>query len=104
MVSWLGRRMFKEEEKKSEKEKKIDQIAGYFNAEFTKNHGRVNVHGQRIGIEKLEKLGVKIEKLENNQTLQTVVLTTYHFMTLIFERSPSIKFIASDRKRMWSKH
>ena len=31
------------------------------------------------------------------------ILTAYHLMTLIFETTPSFKFIASDRGKMWVK-
>ena len=37
-----------------------------------------------------------LEFIENNQDLQNDVLTSYHLMTLIFEMTPSLKFIASD--------
>ena len=38
-----------------------------------------------------------------SQGLQNDVLTSYHLMTLIFEMTPSLKFIASDRGKMWVK-
>ena len=104
---WLKERMFKDEDEK-EREKIINDIAGYFNAEKKDGDGgtklgQVHVHGQRIGFQKLEELGVRVEKLEKSQPLQTAVLTAYHLMTLIFERSPSLKFISSDQGTMWSK-
>lgn len=97
---WLNERMFNDEK---EREKTISNIAKYFNAENTENYGRVHVHGQRIGLQKLEEFKVKVDPLEDNQELQTAVLTAYHLMTLIFETSPSLKFIASDKGKMWSK-
>ena len=56
-----------------------------------------------IGAEKLEEIGLKLEFLEKDQGLQNDVLTAYHLMTLIFEHTPSIKFIASDTGKMWAK-
>ena len=66
-------------------------------------HGQVHVHGQRIGAAKLEELGLRLEFLEDDQSLQDDVLTAYHLMTLIFEKSNAFKFIASDKGKMWVK-
>ncbi len=88
---------------KKEREEKADIIAAYFNAEDTPGHGQVHVHGQRIGAAKLRELGIKLKFLEDDQNLQNDVLTAYHLMTLIFETTPSLKFIASDRGKMWAK-
>ena len=104
VLRWLNNRMFKGILDKKEREKKANQIAAYFNAEDTGGgHGRIHVHGQRIGTDKLEELGLEIEYLEQDQCLQDDVLTAYHLMTLIFEMSPSLKFIASNYGKMWVK-
>ena len=103
VVSWLNNRMLKGIENEQERSEKANTIAAYFNAEDTPSHGQVHVHGQRIGAEKLRELGLKLEFLEDNQGLQNDVLTSYHLMTLIFEMTPSLKFIASDRGKMWVK-
>ena len=83
---------------------KANTIAAYFNAEDTSEHDKVHVHGQRIGAGKLTELGIKLELFEDNQDLQNDVLTAYHLMTLIFGTTPSAKFIASDRGKMWNRH
>ena len=103
VVNWLNNRMLKGIENEQERSEKANTIAAYFNAEDTPRHGQVHVHGQRIGAEKLRELGLKLEFLEDNQGLQNDVLTSYHLMTLIFEMTPSLKFIASDRGKMWVK-
>lgn len=103
VANWLNQRMFKDKSE-VEKEKVVGEIAGYFNAEKTSNHGNVHVHGQRIGIQKLMQLKVNVESLEKDQNLQNMVLTAYHLMTLIFENTPSIKFIASNEGKMWAKN
>ena len=95
--------MLKGIEDEKERRRKADTIAAYFNAEDIPSYGQVHVHGQRIGVEKLKELGLTLELLENNQGLQNDVLTSYHLMTLIFEMTPSLKFIASDRGKMWVK-
>ena len=103
VVNWLNDRMLKNIEDEDKRRKKADAIAAYFNAEDTPGQDQIHVHGQRIGAEKLEALGLKLEFLENDQDLQNDVLTAYHLMTLIFEHTPSIKFIASDTGKMWVK-
>lgn len=100
---WLNERMFREISNEKEREKKAKNVAKYFNAENTKENGKIHVHGQRIGFQKLKELEVKVESLEKNQELQTAVLTAYHLMTLIFENAPSLKFIGSDKGKMWCK-
>ena len=103
VMNWLSKRMFSTSDGE-EKRKIISNIGAYFNAENTEQHGSIHVHGQRIGIQQLQELEVKVEPLEDKQDLQTAVLTAYHLMTLIFETSPSIKFIASNKGQMWSKN
>lgn len=102
VVRWMKRRMFKDMEDEVLREKAVNGIAAYFNAEDTADD-TIHVHGQRIGAEKLRELGIRVEMLEDSQELQSSVLTTYHLMTLIFERTPSLKFIASNEGKMWSK-
>lgn len=109
VVNWLNQRMFERKDKETpeeeeEKRRTVSEIAGYFNAEKTENHGNVHVHGQRIGIQKLIKLKINVESLEKDQKLQDTVLTAYHLMTLIFENTPSIKFIVSNKAKMWAKN
>ena len=103
VANWLNRRMLKDIADRAARKETADTIAAYFNAENTLEHGQIHVHGQRIGAEKLEELGLKLEFLEHDQGLQNDVLTAYHLMTLIFEMGPSIKFIASNRGKMWVK-
>ena len=102
VAKWLFHRMFSDMENDNVRKKMSDDIAAYFNAENTK-HGQIHVHGQRIGTAKLQELGIKLELLEKDQTLQNDVLTAYHLMTLIFESTASLKFIASNRGKIWAK-
>ena len=87
----------------TERKRKADTIAAYFNAEAVSDHGQGHVHGQRIGAVKLQELGLNLRFFEDDQALQNDILTAYHLMTLIFEITPSSKFIASDRGKMWVK-
>ena len=103
VTNWLNGRMLRHISDEKERRQKADTIASYFNAEETSAHGKIHVHGQRIGAVKLQELGLTLEFLEDDQDLQNDVLTAYHLMTLIFEMTPSFKFIASDRGKMWVK-
>ena len=100
---WLNERMFKDISDEKERKEKANNIAKYFNAEDTEEDGKIHVHGQRIGFQKLKELEAKVELLEKSQELQTAVLTAYHLMTLIFENGPYLKFIASNKDKTWCK-
>ena len=103
VANWLYERMLRGTTDKEERRARAATIAAYFNAESTGDHGQVHVHGQRIGAEKVDELGLRLEFLEDDQSLQDDVLTAYHLMTLIFEKSNAFKFIASDKGKMWVK-
>ena len=103
VANWLYERMLRGTTNEEERRARAATIAAYFNAESTGDHGQIHVHGQRIGAAKLDELGLRLEFLEDDQSLQDDVLTAYHLMTLIFEKSNSFKFIASDKGKMWVK-
>ena len=103
VANWLMKRMLKGIRDEAERKRKADTIAAYFNAEDIPDHGQVHVHGQRIGAVKLRELGLNLQFFEDDQALQNDILTAYHLMTLIFEMTTSLKFIASDRGKMWVK-
>ena len=102
--NWLCKRRLIGIEDAEKREEKAIEIAEYFNAEEQpQDRGRIHDHGQRIGIEKLQKLDINVEVLEENQALQDYVLTVYHLMTLVFEHTNSIKFILDNKGKMWNK-
>ena len=101
--NWLNRRMFRSIENEEDRKTVVNRIAEYFNAQEINEHDRIHVHGQRIGAEKLNELGIKWELLEDNQDLQNKVLTAYHLMTLIFELTNTMKFIVNTGGKMWCK-
>lgn len=103
IVKWLNNRQLVRSDESINKKDKVETIAAYFNAEDTPSHGQIHVHGQRIGTDKVKELGLKVLILEDDQELQNHVLTAYHLMTLLFEHSPALKFIASDRGKWWVK-
>lgn len=75
-------------------------IAQYFNSpDFHKSHGK------RINKEDAKAIGLRIENLEDNQEFQDAVLTAYHAITIIFEKSPATKMIASNNcNKRWVKN
>lgn len=75
-------------------------IAQYFNSpDFHKSHGK------RINKEDAKAIGLRIENLEDNQEFQDAVLTAYHAITIIFEKSPATKMIASNNSnKRWVKN
>ncbi len=95
--TWLQKRMFRED---NDSQKKSKEVADHVNADSES----VYVHGQRIGIDELQQLGVRVTPLEDNQNLQEAVLSSYHLMTIIFEQTPSVKFIVNQKGMMWTKN
>ena len=81
-------------------EGKAKNVADFFIGEKHLNHGRP------IGLmqikNNLSKYDFKVEALEDDDSLQEAVLTTYHLMTLFFENTLGFKLIRSSDK-MWAK-
>jgi len=93
---WLASRMFHDKENKGELASKV---AEYFSVdESHKSHGR------RIDRDEARSQNIDIDDLEDSQELQEAVLTSYHMMTIIFEKSPASKVLVNNNKRMWVKN
>ena len=96
VAQWLAARMFAGAGNASQR---ADKAAHYFNdASIHKSHGR------RIDRTEAKGQGIDVEDLEANQKLQEAVLTAYHIVTLIFEKSPAAKILASHHGRLWIKN
>ena len=79
------------------KEEKSKKIVDYLtDQELTKNHAR------HISLDECEKMGLKIERLEDmNDDLQDSILTIHHTYMHTLANSPVIKIIENhDRKSM----
>lgn len=96
VAGWLMRYMFKGQ---ADAEAKGNTVASYFSRGSDKKS-----HGRRIDREEAREQGVVIEDLESSQDLQEAVLTAYHLMTILFEKSPAVKAIISERSKMWIKN
>lgn len=83
--SWLSQYMFKD--KDSDLPKKI--------ANFLSNHDNFKTHGKHLNIDDAIALGLKIEKLEDNQEFQEKVLSAYHATILAFSGTNSAKIVTN---------
>ncbi len=93
---WLARRMFNGQANATQMGK---DTAGYFNnATIHKSHGR------RIDRYEARSRNVIVEDLEDNQELQDDVLTAYHLMTIMYEKSPAAKMIWASHGVTWIKN
>ena len=93
---WLTRRRFVND---PDAVTKAQNTASYFNrSEKHKSHGR------RIDRDEARSQNLDVEDLEVDQELQDIVLTNYHIGTLIFEKSPCVKFLASSHGQAWIKN
>lgn len=71
-----------------DRESRADKIVyGLSSAEETFNHAR------HIHVERLEELGLAIERLEEDSTLQDLVLTVHHAFMHTFAGTPALKIV-----------
>jgi len=96
VANWLERRMFSAKDKPNNIAKAT--------AKFFRDASVHKSHGRRIDREEAKAQNVIVEDLEDNQTLQDLVLTAYHITTLIFEKTPAAKMLVSDSNRVWIKN
>jgi hypothetical protein len=96
VAGWLMQYMFRDQ---ADAEAKSNSVASYFSRGSDKKS-----HGRRIDRDEARSQGVVVEELEASQDLQDAVLTAYHLMTILFEKSPAVKAIASERRKVWLKN
>lgn len=100
VADWLERYMFKGHTTPSEKA--LD-VAKHFSRGSVDGH-RKKSHGRRIDREEAIQQGLTIENLEGSQQLQEAVLTAYHLLTIIFEKSPALKLLSNQQGKQWVKN
>ncbi len=76
-----------------------DEVASRFN-----DAGQHKSHGKRIGYEESKSWGVCVGRLEEDQSFQEAILTTYHLMTLLFEQTYCVKVLMGNNSQIWMKH
>lgn len=93
---WLEARMF---HGRKDAKDQAERTASFFNDKRTHKS-----HGRRIDREEARTNGVIVEDLEDDQDLQEKVLSAYHLFTIVFEKTPCTKILASHRGRFWVKN
>lgn len=69
-----------------------EQIAENIISQLT-NPDTTYSHGRHIHIEQLENIGLKINRLENNQDLQDIVLSIHHSFMHTIQNTPAFKIV-----------
>lgn len=84
---WLARNMLSELDPAE-----MERVRSTIMTELA-DHTVSKSHGRHIPIQKCIDIGLKIEKLEDNQTLQDLVLSVHHSCMHTLSNTPSIKII-----------
>ena len=72
-------------------------------AKSLSDHTHFKSHGHHISREEARSLGLTVEDLERDQTLQDLVLSVYHSTTHTFTGTPAIKIIENQNGRAFVK-
>jgi hypothetical protein len=82
---WLKTFMFRSDPKRVKKAREI--------ADWLSNHGQFKSHGRHISRPDLERRGLRVERLEQNQQIQDLFLSIFHATTHTFAGTPAVKII-----------
>lgn len=96
VASWMATHMFKGD---ANAKTKAESVARFLNDRDTHLD-----HSRRIDRDAARAEGLVVFDLEDNQELQEAVLTAYHLMTIIFERTLSAKVMYTDNGQIWVKN
>lgn len=80
---WLQENMFEDD---ADAYAKAGSIVSYLGS-----HSATGAHARHIPLSKCETIGLKIERLEDDETLQDLVLTVHHAYMHTFSMTPAIK-------------
>lgn len=92
---WLSKYMFNG---MKDGKSKAQKVAEYFSQGSTKRN-----HGRRIDRNEGKGQGLIIEDLEQDQQFQDAVLTNYHLLTILFEKTPTTKILMNNKGIAWTK-
>lgn len=101
VAQWLQQRMFFGDKKNAKKKAKA--TAKFFSEGAGRAETHLN-HGRRIDRDLARANNVIVDDLEDDQGLQEAVLSSYHLITLAFEKSTATKVIESNHDKRWVKH
>ena len=94
MVSeWLAKYMFHGE---SDGQEKANKIAAWF-----ADYDSFQSHGRRVGPNPARDQGVKVARLEDDDSLQDAVLSVHHATMHTFAGTPSFKIVENHHRRAW---
>ena len=82
---WLGAYMFRGQKRGGSKATEI--------AAWLADHGQWKSHGRPISRDELQKKGLRIDLLEDDQDAQDAFLSVFHATTQTFEHTPAVKII-----------
>lgn len=85
---WLGQNMFLNDPDKKTKAQEIVQYLG--------SHKKTLSHSKHLHIDELEKIGLKIEKMETDQLLQDSILSVHHAAVISMTQTNAIKIIENN--------
>ncbi|HUT60833.1 MAG TPA: serine protease [Phycisphaerae bacterium] len=85
VTGWLGAYMFRGKRGAARKGSTI--------ARQLSSHSRWKSHGRQIGRDDLEKMGLRIDKLEDDPVSQDLFLSVFHATTHTFSMTPAVKII-----------
>ncbi len=100
VAEWLETHMFRD---LPDAHERAITVAQYF-SRGSADGNRKKSHGRRIDRVEAKAQGLNIEDLEDAQNLQDAVLTAYHLLTIMFEKSHALKILASHQGRRWIKN
>ena len=87
--TWLETGMF---ENQSDRKERAERIAAAL-----ADHQKLRTHGRPLGADDLRLMGLEIEQLEDDQSLQDKVLTVYHATMHTFAGTPATKIIENHK-------
>jgi len=64
--------------------------------DFLSDHSETKAHARHIGIRECERIGLKIERLEDDNDFQDAVLSVHHAFILTFLNSAAIKILENN--------
>lgn len=95
VTEWLARYMFAGDEAAERKAKDI--------ADALSAHSEFKTHARHLDRNKLRSLGLKVQDLEQDQSLQDLVLSVFHATTHTFDGTPAVKIIENHTGRAYIK-
>ncbi len=96
VATWLRTHMFSGDADADTKSKRA--------AHFLNDRDTHLDHSRRIDRDSARAQGLTVLDLEDNQDLQEAVLTAYHLMTILFERTPFAKVMYTHLGQSWLKN